>query len=116
MISEFLIWDTDEDPYTGSTSEKLGAYVDRHRALIADGIQWNGDLAHLVGFTGGGGIAYIDVLCLHHWGYGYSAINNWFTTIPTYSWSVMVLAHELGHNFGAHHTHSCVWSETGYGD
>ena len=115
QISEFLIWDT-EDPYTGSTSEKLNQFRERHWTLMADGTRWNGDLAHLVGFTGGGGIAYIDVICNDWYAYAYSAINNGFANIPTYSWTVMVLAHELGHNFGAPHTHDCVWSDTGYGD
>ncbi|MBK6342034.1 MAG: fibronectin type III domain-containing protein [Flavobacteriales bacterium] len=30
--------------------------------------------------------------------------------VPTYSWSVNVVTHELGHNLGSPHTHGCVWN------
>jgi|GEM_PF-7014106 len=29
---------------------------------------------------------------------------------PIYSWSVNILAHEMGHAIGSHHTHWCGWS------
>ena len=80
------------------------------------GNELNGDIAHLVGFSGGGGVAYVDVLCNNRYGFGVSAINNSFSPVPTYSWTVMVIAHEIGHNYGAGHTHDCEWGPTGYGD
>ena len=30
--------------------------------------------------------------------------------IPTYSWTVEVITHELGHLMGSPHTHACVWN------
>ena len=60
------------------------------------GTEFNGDIAHLVGFSGGGGVAYVDVLCNNWYGFGVSAINNSFSPVPTYSWTVMVIAHEIG--------------------
>jgi hypothetical protein len=103
-ISEMLVWSV-QDPYTGpSTSNYLTQFRD------ALGGNYNGDLAHLVGYQGGGGVAYLDVLCNKFYGVGYSAINTSYANVPTYSWTVMVLAHEIGHNLGSRHTHACVWN------
>ena len=33
-----------------------------------------------------------------------------YSAVPTYSWSVYVVTHELGHLFGSRHTHACVWN------
>lgn len=35
------------------------------------------------------------------------------TNFPTYSWNTNVLAHEMGHNLGLHHTHDGVWGPNG---
>ena len=41
---------------------------------------------------------------------GYAGINSSYADVPTYSWTVDVIAHELGHLFGSQHTHACVWN------
>lgn len=103
-VNEILVWDT-TDPYTGpSTSD----YLNQFRNAL--GGVYNGDLAHLVGYQGGGGIAYVDVLCNDTYGVGYSDINSSFSIVPTYSWTIEVLTHEIGHNLGSSHTHNCVWN------
>jgi hypothetical protein len=33
------------------------------------------------------------------------------TPLPTFSWTVTVVAHEAGHNFGSPHTQSCSWND-----
>lgn len=37
-------------------------------------------------------------------------IHNNYQSVPNYSWSVQVIAHEFGHLFGSRHTHACVWN------
>jgi hypothetical protein len=66
-------------------------------------------LAHLLSVRGlGGGIAYLDALCNQSIGYGVSA--NLRATFPIDpGWTTIVVAHEIGHNFGSWHTHSCRW-------
>ena len=71
------------------------------------------DLAHFIsGENLGGGIAYLSVLCNQSFGFGVSGnINgniNWglFTGASSFlNWDFIVVAHELGHNFGSDHTH-----------
>lgn len=104
VVSELLVWDV-ADPYTGpSTSNYLTQFRNYQNG------NYNGDIAHLVGYAGGGGIAYLDVLCNSYYAVGYSAINSTYNNVPTYSWTVMVLAHEIGHNLGSQHTHACAWN------
>lgn len=104
MVNEILAWNTN-DPYTGPSTSN---YLTQFRTALNG--NFNGDLAHLVGTQGGGGIAYINVLCNKPYGVGYSDINLTYANVPTYSWTVMVLTHEIGHNLGSNHTHACVWN------
>src|SRR6185295_15023393 len=78
------------------------------------GTNWpaEANLAHfLSGAPLGGGLAYVNVLCDHSFGFGVSAdlsaTVNWsnWTGAPGDFWDFLVFAHELGHNFGSLHTH-----------
>lgn len=102
-IQEIFAWDT-TDPYTGPSTSN---YLNQFRNYV--GSNFNGDLAHLVGYQGGGGIAYVNVICNNSYGFGYSDINSTYQDVPVYSWTIMVVTHEIGHNLGSSHTHSCVW-------
>ena len=103
LVSEIFVWDIN-DPYTGSNStNRLNEFQNR-----LDG-DFNGDIAHLINFEQNGGRAYVDVLC-SSFAYGISGINNFYSNVPTYSWSVSILAHEIGHNLGSPHTHACAWN------
>jgi hypothetical protein len=104
QVNELIVWDV-VDPYTGPSTSN---YLTQFRVAL-NGV-YNGDLAHLVGYQGGGGVAYLNVLCNRQYGIGYSAINATYQNVPTYSWTVMVLAHEIGHNLGSQHTHDCAWN------
>ena len=102
-MSELFIWTT-ADPYNSTGS---GGNLDAFRATRTS---FNGNVAHLVSYQASGGVAYVDVLCSNNYGYGFSSIPKNYATVPTYSWAVNVVAHELGHNFGSQHTHACVWN------
>ncbi|MFN8345869.1 MAG: GEVED domain-containing protein [Spirosomataceae bacterium] len=106
VISEIKVWDT-TDPYVENAS--TSAALTDFRTTV--GTNFNGRLAHLLsGRSLGGGIAYIDVLCEKSYAHGVSAsLSTTITNIPTYSWNVEVVTHELGHNFGSPHTQSCTW-------
>ncbi|MBC7774980.1 MAG: fibronectin type III domain-containing protein [Phycisphaerae bacterium] len=105
VISQIYVW-TSSDPYVGynSTSAVLNAFRQTR------GTTFNGNLAHLLSTRSlGGGIAYVDVICVKQYAFGVSAITTSFQNVPTYSWTVEVVTHELGHNLGSWHTHSCNW-------
>ncbi|WP_116107636.1 RICIN domain-containing protein [Lewinella sp. IMCC34191] len=99
-ISGTQVWTTREPFYKN---------LDQYRSYRA-GNRVDGSVAHYVHRGGGGGVAYLDVLCNGSYGYGLSGIDNGYRAVPNFSWTVMVLAHELGHNFGSPHTHDCAWN------
>ena len=103
-ISEVFVW-TEEDPYDKSTS---GEALDAFRNYRTS---YNGDIAHLVsrGNPRSGGIAWVNGLCSSY-GYAYSYVYNYYYDLPTYSWTVGVIAHEMGHTLGSPHTHACTWN------
>jgi len=105
VLSEVYVWDV-ASPYTSSST---GTQLDTFGATRTS---FNGDLAHLLGYTGGGGVAYVNTICSSQSRYrmAYSDINSTFSNVPTYSWSVEVVTHEQGHNLGSSHTHACAWN------
>ncbi len=104
-ISQVCVWTTPDAYSTASSGTALDQFMDFRTSF-------DGDLAHLVSLSGSGlgGVAYLDVLCSSSNNYGYSGINSSFSSYPTYSWTVNVVAHELGHNFSSNHTHWCGWT------
>ncbi len=104
-ISQIYVWTT-PDPYQSytSTSSVLNAFRSTR------GTNFNGNLAHFLSRRNlGGGVAYLDVICFKSYAFAVSAINNSYQNVPTYSWTVQVVTHELGHNLGSWHTQSCNW-------
>lgn len=102
------IWTT-PDPYSGSSSfDYLIQFADSRPVFDAD-------LGQLLGIdegANGGVAANIDAMCTPY-KYSYSDVNYQYSTVPTYSWTVQVITHELGHLMGSPHTHACAWNGNG---
>ena len=115
LDARFLhVW-ASPDPYVSVVNDGGGI-------LGAFNNEWNNnpnfnaiplDLKHF--FTirtniGTGGIAYLSGLCN---GFNAGVSGNLTTTtnynVNTYAWNLDVVAHEMGHNCGANHTHWCGW-------
>ncbi|KAL3788265.1 hypothetical protein HJC23_011897 [Cyclotella cryptica] len=66
------------------------------------------DLHHAILYRGlNGGIAFLGTICSSRWGYGVSSgIQGSLSQLGgEMFWDIMVVMHEIGHNFGAGHTH-----------
>jgi hypothetical protein len=106
-LKSIYIWTT-PDPYEGigtSSSDYLMAF-NQHRPAF------DGDLGQLVGIDPGGlgGVAVtINGLCTDL-NFSYSDVNFTYQNVPTFSWTVEVISHELGHLMGSPHTHGCYWN------
>lgn len=107
-ISQVVVW-TATDPYISATttSDALTYFGN----AVSGG--FNGDLAHLFSTRSlGGGVAWVDVLCYtpSNQTAVSASLGSSITPLPTYSWNANVVTHEMGHNLGSRHTHSCVWN------
>ena len=104
-LSQVFVWDV-ASPYTSTSTSTLLDQFGNYRT------SFNGDLAHLLGYAGGGGIAWLNGLCNSQTRYkmAYSGISSSFQNVPTFSWSVEVVTHEQGHLMGSKHTHACAWN------
>lgn len=105
-ISDIMVWD-EMSPYFGIGD--TGVLLDLFGSTT---VVWTGDLGHFVNLAAGGGLAWVDVFCHPDQAIrkAVSGIGLGFEAIPVYSWSVEVIAHEMGHNMGSPHTHACFWN------
>jgi len=117
QISEVQIWTT---PDSYNAASDVGEALQAISSAVPN---FNGDMMHLVSATGNccgwSGVAYVNfnpqtssfngsTVCGSN-PYGVSQTTLFYESLPVYSWTVNVLAHELGHNLGAPHTHECLW-------
>lgn len=101
-ISTIFVWTSADGYSTASSYSALTDFMDYRTSFT-------GDIAHLVALDPGGlgGVAAtINGLCNDN-KYCYSDIDASYSDFPTYSWTVMVVTHEMGHLFGSYHTHNC---------
>ena len=104
-LKSMYIWTTD-DPYQGESSSDYLYQFNEVRPVF------DGDVGQLVGIDPGGlgGVAVtINGLCSEN-NFSYSDVNLGYSSVPTYSWTVQVITHEMGHLLGSRHTHSCSWN------
>jgi len=113
------LW-TGEDPWTQTEmGAQLGQYRD-HWVANMGGVPR--DMAHHIAGRGlGGGVAWVGVSCLYwDWHYALSSGIGYGFPYPLIdhdhgNWEPMVIMHEMGHNFGAPHTHDHVPPADGCG-
>lgn len=108
-ISSFTLW-TSADPYTGTSASSMLSQLRNYWKANHAGVSRT--IAHLYsGVNGIGGVAYIDGLCSKDNGYSVAGLNSTYKyPRTTYAWDTDVTAHEIGHNVGSPHTHSCSWN------
>ena len=106
-LKSLYIW-TSQDPYEGIGTTS-GNYLYKFNEVRP---VFDGDLGQLVGIDPGGlgGVAVgINGLCSQN-NFSYSDVFFDYNTVPTYSWTINVITHELGHLLGSPHTHACIWN------
>lgn len=106
-LKSIYIW-TSLDPYEGigTTSTDYLYKFNEVRPVF------DGDVGQLVGIDPGGlgGVAVgINGLCSQD-NFSYSDVTFNYDIVPTFSWTVEVITHELGHLLGSPHTHACIWN------
>jgi Metallo-peptidase family M12/Secretion system C-terminal sorting domain/Fibronectin type III domain len=105
VTSQIYIWVTN-DPYTDcDTQLRLNSFSSLRS-------NFNGNLAHLITSGNCGGRAWLNsnILCdSEFYRHGVSDIYELYNNLPTFSTTVNIISHEIGHNLGSPHTHACAW-------
>ena len=100
-LSQVFVWTT-QDPYSGEPLDILNQFKNNRTSF-------NGDVAQLLRWPNTTSIAFLNSLCTTS-KYSYCGLNMQSINVPTYSWNIEAMTHELGHNLGSPHTHACKWN------
>ena len=114
-------WSDDSDPYDPNGDDMLNQFGEHWRTEMA-GV--DRDIAHVLSGRDNlpyGGVAWGSTLCNYDWGYSVSGYLNGSFPYPLEdnngaNWDLVVMSHELGHNFGAPHTHDLGIDGCAFGD
>ncbi len=102
-VSEIKVW---------SSPQPFAKDLDSFTSYLNNLGNYNGDLAHFIHYSNGGR-AWVpgNGFCVNKsYRSCISGISSSYNNVPTYSWTVSVVTHEMGHVLGSRHTHACVWN------
>ncbi|MDT8323547.1 MAG: M12 family metallo-peptidase, partial [Bacteroidota bacterium] len=109
-ISYMRTWDS-EDPYSpASDKAALNSFTEYWRDNMDDVDRTLASLISRKPISANGvtqGLAWVNQLCSRTHGYAFVKLSGNNGNIEGHAG---VWAHEIGHNFGSPHTHSCVWN------
>lgn len=110
VISYMRTWETD-DPYSAASDDAaLNTFTTYWRDNMGDVDRTLASLISRKPISANGvtqGLAWVNQLCSKTHGYAYIKLSS---NNANYEGHAGVWAHELGHNFGLPHTHSCAWN------
>ena len=120
IVSDYaFVWET-EDPYNSYVEQSTDMlYSIKNKWNDDENFESvNRDLVHLFTKrtnTGTGGIAFVNGAGNTNYGFGFSSsltsdMEYADVPAPFYHWNLLVVSHEIGHNFGSMHTQWCGWS------
>jgi len=107
QVPYLRIWTTSDNPFPGPDD---GDLLNQLRTHWSTNMGWVKRSGVMIFSKFRGGLAYVGALCGD---YGYAIAGpGGSTNYPAtgYVWDIDVVSHELGHNLGSPHTHSCYWS------
>jgi hypothetical protein len=108
--------DTGNDAYQNASFTTSFDFLNQFGQETQDSLHGT-DLAMLLSSLNGtlGGVAWLSTLCSPYNSNGnsgpYSFVNivKDYVALPSYSFDVEAMTHEMGHNLGSPHTHNCSW-------
>lgn len=101
------IWPNATNPFPGPNDGDLLGQIRNHWETTMQGFPRTSAIL-MTSYRGG--VAWVGTMC---GGYGYAMAGeggNFNFPATAYVWDIDVTGHELGHNFGSPHTHSCFWA------